>query len=58
MEERVYQRALAASFRGLADPMQRTAQAEKLVNDLRTNRREEIISHLVNDRLPLSKPKK
>lgn len=58
MEEHVYQRALAASFRGLADPMQRTAQAEKLVGDLRTSRREEIISHLVNDRLNPPKPKK
>jgi hypothetical protein len=57
-EERLYRRALAASFRGLADPMQRSAQAEKLVGDLRASRREEIISQLVNDRLPPSKPKK
>ena len=57
-EERLYRRALADSFRGVAEPMQRTVQAEKLVGDLRDRRREEIISQLVSDRLPPSKPKK
>jgi hypothetical protein len=57
-EEHLYQRALAASFRGLADPMQRAAEAEKLVGNLRASRREEIISQLVSDRLPPTKPKK
>ena len=55
IEEYLYQRSLAASFRGLADPMQRTAQAKSIVEVARANRREQVIAHLVNDRVPPSK---
>lgn len=57
-EEQLYRRAFAASLRGVAEPIQRTAAAEKLVGDLRVTRREEIISQLVGERLPSAKPKK
>lgn len=57
IQERAYQRAYAVALRGLASPMERTEQARQGVETTRASKREEIISRLVNDRLPPAKPR-
>lgn len=52
IQERAYQRGYAVALRGMANPMERAAQARDGVEKVRNSAREEIISRLVSARLP------
>lgn len=55
--QRSYQRSYAVALRGLANPIERTAQAQRGVEAARADAREGIISRLVAARLPPPNPK-